>query len=708
MRTSGMLALLLACAAGTASPALRAQERSPAEVRLQAAIHAEEVEGNLARAIELYRQIVSRYARERDVAARALFYLGRTYEKQGSQEATRAYQRVVREYGDQSQVAAQARARLAALQAPAPAVAGRGPVARRLLSGEDTDINNFVMMVPSPDGRRVAYVDLYVGALHLRDLASGAVEELEPGLPAAWNWSPAWSPDGTRLAFLKAAEESDAAGAHVEAVAILNLASRTVTVVRGTEVTNRGRAMIGMQPLAWSRDGRFLLYRTSPSGTTRGEIGIVPVGGGARRALADSVTGGSLSPDGRYVAYVAGPARGEQVFVQPVTGGARHPITDAAGGYTNPLWSPDGTAIAYQRPDGIWVVPIADGSASGEPRMAYATAGRTVAVAWNAVGGLYLSKINDVRIPLRLAVDAATAAPIGTAEELAHHPPLVHAFAWSPDGQRVAFVAATQEWESRGAAIAVHATDGSSSISHRVAAPDERIQQMWWSGDGREVLYRSVSRDGGTVKALDPSSGQVRELLPRSSSRSAFRISASGRHVLYWDRSNLPDSSQVGWVVAETGRTDGRLVAPVRDAAGVGVGSVAQLSPRGDRLLFTRQADLLATVTGQAGSEAGTLWVVGVDGGAARRVAAALMIRSAVWDPSGRFIAYTAAVDNTTTVFRIVELATGAIRTVPLPIRGPMEFTVTDWSQDGRQVGIVTPVGGFEYWAIDGLLEAGR
>jgi len=132
MRHYLMIGLLLAAAAGPACLSLNAQERSPAEVRLEAAQHMEEVEGNLTRAIDLYRDVVRRYGGERDVAARALFYMGRSYEKLGSQEATRAYQRVVREYGDQSQVAAQARERLAALRAPVP-VAGRGPVARRLL-----------------------------------------------------------------------------------------------------------------------------------------------------------------------------------------------------------------------------------------------------------------------------------------------------------------------------------------------------------------------------------------------------------------------------------------------------------------------------------------------------------------------------------------------------------------------------------------------
>jgi len=691
-----MLALALAWTAAVAA-------QQTADELYQAGLYQEEVQGDLQRAIGLYQRILTEHARSRGVAAKAQLHIGLCYETLGLNEAQRAYQRVIDNYGDQSDVVGQARARLAALR-PAP-VEGRGPVARRLLSGDDTDINNLVMMMPSPDGRRVVYVDLYVGAMHLRDLASGAEEQLLPGLPVAWNWSPVWSPDGTRIAFMKA--PGLVTDAHVESIKILDLASRTVTEVPGTEVSNPGMALIGMQPLAWSRDGRFLLYRDNPNGL--GEIGIVPVAGGTRRALADSVKGGSLSPDGRWVAYTVGPALSEQVFVQPVSGGARRQITDAPGGNTDPLWSPDGAAIAYQRTDGIWVVPIASGAVAGAPRLAYAITGSRLPLAWTEAGGLYFAQTNDARIPLQLAVDAATGAPAGAAEELAHHPELAYSFAWSPDRQRIAFVVAAQAWESGGPAIAVYAADGSSTTSHRVAEPDERIPQVWWSEDGREVLYRSFRREGGsTVAALDPSTGRVRELFPRSRLRTAHHMSADGRHTLVWDRGGVPDSSRVGWVVAERDGADGHLVVPMKDADGVGVGQVAQISPRGDQLLFTRQKDLTATVTGQAGPDAGTLWVVATDGAGARRVGAALMIRSAVWDPSGRFIAYTAAVDNATTVLRIVEVATGATRDVPLPVGNGQEATVTDWSQDGQFVGIVNPASRFEYWAIEGLLDALR
>jgi WD40 repeat protein len=629
--------------------------------------------------------------------------LGLCYEKLGRTEAQNAYERLVREYGDQSDVVATARMRLAALR-PAPAE-GRGPVVRRLVAGDDADMNNLLMMVPSPDGRQVAYVDLYVGALHLRDLASGEDEVLLPGMPAAWNWSPVWSPDGTRLAFMKSDGTTGA-----ESIEILDLTSRAVTPVPGTEVPGSGGAMAGMTPLAWSRSGRFLLFRFNPNGA--GALGVVPVDGGTPRTLTDSVTGGSLSPDDRYVAYAEGPASHTQIFVQAVDGGARYQITDASGGNTDPLWSPDGTAIAYQRTDGIWVVPVAGDGVAGTPQLAYANSDTRVPRAWTRAGGLYFSRVSGVGVPMQLRVDPATGSPRGDAEPLRYHPELTDAFAWSPDGQRIAFLVAAQAGDAEGATISVYATDGSSTSSQRVAEPTERIRGLWWSGDGQEVLFRGIRQGEGTsvqtVRALDPSTGRVRDLFPWSRSRIAFDLSDDGRRVLIFDTEAMPDSSAVGWVVAGTGRTDGRLVVPRWNAEGVRVGRVAQLSPRGDQLLFSRQKDLAATVTGQAGADPGTLWVVGTDGTGLRKVGAAHMIRSAVWDPSSKFIAYTAAVDNENTVMRIVEVATGVQQDVPLPGGTSPDAIVTDWSQDGQLIGIVVPRVRFEYLVLEGLLDAVR
>ena len=455
-------------------------------------------------------------------------------------------------------------------------------------------------------------------------------------------------------------------------------------------------------PVDWSRDGLLLLFRSES-----GEFGVVPATGGARAVLVDTASlgqGGSFSPDGRYAAYAVGPEGSEQVFVQPVGGGARRQITDAPEGNTYPLWSPDGSAIAYQRPDGIWVVPVADGDATGAPRLAYASGATRIPFAWTEAGGLYLTLFNDALFPYEVAVDPAMGAPSGAAEELPHHPvsttvvafgPYNH-FAWSSDRQRIAFAGWALDKQ-----VAIYAADGKATMSHTVAQPEERIYGLWWSGDGQEVLYASRRDEGSTVMALDPATGQVHEMLPRSNSRWPVSLSSDGRRTLYRYGQSEADSMQ-GLVVAETGHPGGRLVVPAVDSDGIPLGNFACLSPQGDRVFFVRQAQDGFTT---AEPDAAALWVVGSDGSDPRVLGTAAVINSGVPDPRGRFIAYTAMVDTATAALRIVDVASGVAHDVALPT-GLSELRVTDWSQDGRFIGYVARQSRWEYWLVDGLLDA--
>jgi len=84
------------------------------EMQLEAAIHREIVLGDLQGAIGQYQDILAQPGKTRPVAARALFQMGQCFDKLGRRrEARDAYSRVVNEYGEQTEVAARARARLA-------------------------------------------------------------------------------------------------------------------------------------------------------------------------------------------------------------------------------------------------------------------------------------------------------------------------------------------------------------------------------------------------------------------------------------------------------------------------------------------------------------------------------------------------------------------------------------------------------------------
>jgi len=107
-------------------------------------------------------------------------------------------------------------------------------------------------------------------------------------------------------------------------------------------------------PLAWSRDGRVLIYSNPvPPGGSR-DVWMLPTGGKPTPFLTSprDERSAMFSPDGLWVVYAAKEAgREEEVYVQPYPGpGAR--VVVSKGGGIEPLWSPTGREIFYRSVDG--------------------------------------------------------------------------------------------------------------------------------------------------------------------------------------------------------------------------------------------------------------------------------------------------------------------------------------------------------------------
>src|SRR5205814_2531504 len=94
------------------SAALLAGAQKTPESMLGAALHQEEVQGDLKGAIAAYQKVVAAPGVSRKTAAEALVRVGQCYEKLGNVESRKAYERVVREYADQKDAVTLARARL--------------------------------------------------------------------------------------------------------------------------------------------------------------------------------------------------------------------------------------------------------------------------------------------------------------------------------------------------------------------------------------------------------------------------------------------------------------------------------------------------------------------------------------------------------------------------------------------------------------------
>lgn len=662
----------------SASPA-GAQQNGEAEVMLQAAMQKEQVEGQLELAIELYQAIVQQHGNNHAVAARALFYLGRSYEKLGNAEARNAYARLLEDYGDQREMAAEARTRLAAITATevaasrAAAESGTRPVARMLLSTRDEDLNSFFMMQPSPDGRHVAYSAIGSDiALVVRDLATGDVTRLTTS--GEWGLSPIWSPDGRRIAYT-----SSNANSQQRLLKIVDIDSRVTSVPPKVDA-------LSLQPLDWSTDGAYLLCNL-----TRPDQGqslailtlktgdIVPL---VTRAWQANT--GAFSPDGRWVAFVGVEDGSQDIYVVAVDGAVKHQIT-RGGGNGAPLWSPDGRTIVYKNDDGAWAIAVADGRALGTASLISST-GFDQPVSWTAEGRFNYVAYNRVVRQYQVPVDVETGKMVGRPIPLGVDlPGSSGRFAWSPDMKRIAF-------SERYTGIHVYSVEDGSLRFFPRDLNRQGPAQMWWSGDGRKLL--TVPYGAGLSKAihaLDLEDGTSRALFPGIRPAERFHLTADGSQMIYYKGERRPPQRQL--VLSATGDPNGLVLAVEPDPDGILSNWVRpKFSPDGSQVLFgrSRQTDH-------------SLWLVSIDGSNLRKLVSSNFIRDAFWDPTGRYIAHNGGSPGSKSV---IEVQTGATHDILLPpdlIRqGPPRPQA--WSPDGKWIGFVAEEFNPALWTIENLL----
>jgi dipeptidyl aminopeptidase/acylaminoacyl peptidase len=296
--------------------------------------------------------------------------------------------------------------------------------------------------------------------------------------------------------------------------------------------------------VAVSPDGRWVSYtvaqpRAPEEDTVAGlrpstELWLVPTAGGAPRPIVrrpNSASGPAWSPDGRQLGFVLR----SQVHVVAPEGGEPRAFTNVASGVLAFQWSPNGRWLAYtsrvpeaaalverrrrgddvdvasmrDRPVRLWVQPLDGGDARAltpENRtvrdFTWAPDSRTIAV--------QITETSDADADLMMRRIFSVTIDGGAPQLLVPTEGKLGPMAWSPDGNRLAYLGATSLNDPLAQSVFV-STRGGTPVN---LTPDREASALWvgWQ-DGRTVRFVAAEGTKTALNTVSTTGGNITRVL---------------------------------------------------------------------------------------------------------------------------------------------------------------------------------------------------
>jgi Tol biopolymer transport system component/DNA-binding winged helix-turn-helix (wHTH) protein len=376
----------------------------------------------------------------------------------------------------------------------------------------------------------------------------------------------------------------------------------------------------------------------------------------------------AFSPDGDKVAFCwVGPPRQDgqramNIYVKSILTGETVPVTSGPTDDRYPSWSPDGSQIAFQRRITATVSALTVVPSGGGAERKIADSG--VGFAWSPDG-------NELAYVAPYAPDGNGGIVVrslrtGAVRQLTSPQPHWERWvAWSPDGKQIAFsrnmvpvrelfVVPSQGGEARQLTFDRQITGG-----------------FAWTPDSRELVFDSSRQSGASLWRIRATGGTPLRVSSMANHPAFPSISVRGNRRVYSDF--FVDSNIWQYELAGAARGADPLLPPPKCLI---CSTVEDDSPR-----FSPDGRRIAFVSWRAGTE--ELWTSNSDGSAPKQLTSlGGRTGSPRWSPDGRWIAFDSRAGGGPSVY-VISAAGGAPRRVTPE---PSVEMMPSWSHDGRWI----------------------
>ena len=485
-----------------------------------------ETKGDLNGAINLFNDIIKKYPKEREYAAKSQLYIGLCYEKLGNTEARKAFERVVREYTDQSDIVAQAKVRLAVLSSPSDI---KGFITRRILSDASGIGANL-----TEDGKFIRGLKPETGDVYQFDIASGQSSLIKNKGP--WGETDmsflgqVLSHDGKRIIYDSFTKD------WISQVVIRNLDGSEVRTI----YSEKDYYSI---PYDLSPDEKFILALRIKNETINNLTLISTTDGSVRelRYIPSSFfmfENAKFSPDGQFIAFSfvrdGNPPHGD-IFLMSSDGQneivvAGHPAEDRLLG-----WTANGKNLLFLSDRSgtwdVWTVSITKGRQQGEPELLKKDFGCDSGVLGMAPEGSFYYKTNTRSGGLYTGAIELESGKVLISPSLVTTrytgPP--YNLTWSPDGKYLLYLSRRG---SIGPGNNLLTIRSEATGEERFLSPHLRfVNQISWAPDGCSIIAIGITETETGIYRIDAETSAITKLT--EGGRYAPRLCPDGKTLVF-------------------------------------------------------------------------------------------------------------------------------------------------------------------------------